>query len=78
MLGDVRKVFTWARNMAAGGSDKALVEEATRGTGLIAGGFEEVARDERIPAVAREAAERGLAHLKRQQGEIATMASHYR
>jgi len=77
MIGDIHKAFTWARNSLARGSDKALVEEAVCGSSMIAKRFETIAADERIPAKARDAAAEGLASLRRQQGEIGKMASHY-
>lgn len=52
MIGDIHHAFTKLRDLVARGSDKAVVEEAARGEGLVEQRFEAVAEDAQAPAKA--------------------------
>ena len=77
MIGDIHHAFTKLRDLVAHGSDKAVVEEAARGEGLVDGRFEAVAQDAQAPAKARELAGRFAARLKPDQQQIADLAEQF-
>ena len=77
MIGDVHHAFTKLRDLVGHGSDKAVVEEAARGEGLVVQRFEAVAEDAQAPAKARELAGRVAADLKTDRQQIAELSQQF-
>jgi uncharacterized protein (TIGR02284 family) len=78
MIGDVHHAFTKLRDLVAHGSDKAVVEEASRGEGLIQQRFEAVVQDQQAPPEARALARRFGERLKADRQPIDELSQQFR